>query len=123
MLTITGKNFVAGKGKNQVFFYTTKGGGTFTKAGDASNTRLKVVVPAKLAALLPANGDKARILLRDQGQEARQPQRRARVPADRHHARPTSAATRRPRHRRRRGPTALHPQLQRPGSATSTRTS
>src|SRR5829696_2841224 len=67
VLVITGKNFVRGKGKNQVFFYTTKGGGTFTKAGDASSTRLKVVVPDKLAALLPANGDKARILLRVKG--------------------------------------------------------
>ena len=63
-LTITGKNFVRGKGKNQVFFYTTKGGGTFTKAGDASATRLKVEIPRKLANLLPANGDKARILIR-----------------------------------------------------------
>ena len=66
-LTITGKNFVPGKGKNQVFFYTTKGGGTFTKAADASKTRIKVVVPAKLASLLPANGDEARILLRVKG--------------------------------------------------------
>src|SRR4051794_17060710 len=64
VLTITGKNFVRGKGKNQVFFYTTKGGGTFTKALDASSTRLKVEVPAKLAKLLPASGDKVRILLR-----------------------------------------------------------
>jgi hypothetical protein len=67
VLTVTGKNFVAGKGKNQVFFYTTKGGGTFTKADDASKTRLKVTVPAKLAALLPSNGDEARILLRVKG--------------------------------------------------------
>jgi hypothetical protein len=66
-LTITGKNFLAGNGKNQVFFYTTKGGGTFTKAADASKTRLKVVVPDKLASLLPANGDEARILLRIKG--------------------------------------------------------
>jgi hypothetical protein len=66
-LVITGKNFVRGKGKNVVFFYTTKGGGTFTKAGDASSTRLKVVVPDKLATLLPANGDEARILLRVKG--------------------------------------------------------
>src|SRR3954453_4272667 len=64
VLTITGKNFVRGKGKNQVFFYTTKGGGTFTKALDASSTRLKVEIPAKLAKLLPASGDKVRILLR-----------------------------------------------------------
>src|SRR3954447_24502704 len=63
ILTITGKNFVAGKGKNQVFFYTTKGGGTFTKALDSSKTRLKVEIPAKLAKLLPASGDKVRILL------------------------------------------------------------
>src|SRR4051794_15992039 len=67
VLTITGKNFVRGKGKNQVFFYTTKGGGTFTKALDASSTRLKVEIPAKLAKLLPASGDKARILLRIKG--------------------------------------------------------
>src|SRR5215204_4416825 len=67
VLTITGKNFVPGKGKNQVFFYTNAGGGTFTKAADASRTRLKVRVPAKLAALLPANGDKARIRLRVKG--------------------------------------------------------
>jgi hypothetical protein len=67
VLTITGKNFVRGKGKNQVFFYTTKGGGTFTKALDASSTRLKVEIPAKLAKLLPASGDKARILLRVKG--------------------------------------------------------
>jgi hypothetical protein len=64
VLVITGKNFVPGQGKNIVFFYTTKGGGTFTNAGDASKTRLKVTVPDKLAALLPANGDEARILLR-----------------------------------------------------------
>jgi hypothetical protein len=67
VLVITGKNFVRGKGKNQVFFYTTKGGGTFTKADDASATRLKVTVPEKLAALLPSNGDQARILLRVKG--------------------------------------------------------
>jgi len=67
VLTITGKNFVRGKGKNQVFFYTTKGGGTFTKALDASSTRLKVEIPAKLAKLLPASGDKVRILLRIKG--------------------------------------------------------
>lgn len=67
VLTITGKNFVRGKGKNQVFFYTTKGGGTFTKALDASTTRLKVEIPRKLATLLPANGDQARILLRIKG--------------------------------------------------------
>jgi len=67
ILTITGKNFVRGKGKNQVFFYTTKGGGTFTKALDASSTRLKVEIPKKLATLLPANGDQARILLRIKG--------------------------------------------------------
>src|SRR4051812_27209569 len=66
-LVLTGKNFVAGTGKNQVFFYTTKGGGTFTKAADASKTRLKVVIPEKLAQLLPANGDQARILLRVKG--------------------------------------------------------
>jgi hypothetical protein len=64
VLVITGRNFVPGKGKNLVFFYTTKGGGTFTTAGDASRTRLKVTVPDKLATLLPANGDPARILLR-----------------------------------------------------------
>jgi hypothetical protein len=67
VLTVTGKNFVSGKGKNLVFFYTTKGGGTFTKAGDASKTRLKVTVPDKLASLLPSNGDEARILLRVKG--------------------------------------------------------
>src|SRR5215218_6190978 len=66
-LVVTGKNFLRGKGKNLVFFYTTKGGGTFTKALDASSTRLKVQVPDKLAALLPANGDQARILLRVKG--------------------------------------------------------
>src|SRR4051794_23548084 len=67
ILVVTGKNFVAGKGKNQVFFYTTNGGGTFTKALDSSKTRLKVQVPDKLASLLPANGDQARILLRIKG--------------------------------------------------------
>src|SRR3954452_7636310 len=67
VLTITGKNFVRGTGKNQVFFYTAKGGGTFTKALDASSTRLKVEIPAKLAKLLPASGDKVRILLRIKG--------------------------------------------------------
>ena len=66
-LVLTGKNFVRGKGKNVVLFYTTKGGATFTKALDASATRLKVTVPDKLAALLPANGDEARILLRVRG--------------------------------------------------------
>ena len=63
-LTITGKNFVKGRGKNQVFFYNPKGGGTWTKAETSSTKRLKVVVPAKLANLLPANGDEARIQLR-----------------------------------------------------------
>jgi hypothetical protein len=67
VLVITGKNFVRGKGKNSVFFYTTKGGGTFTKALDASTTRLKVEIPKKLATLLPANGDQARILIRVKG--------------------------------------------------------
>src|SRR3712207_6272258 len=32
LLTVTGKNFVRGRGKNVVFFYTTKGGTTFTRA-------------------------------------------------------------------------------------------
>ena len=64
VLTITGKNFVKGRGKNQVFFYNPKGGGTWTKAETSTTKRLKVVVPAKLANLLPANGDEARIQLR-----------------------------------------------------------
>jgi hypothetical protein len=63
VLVVSGRNFVRGRGKNQVFFLT-KGGGTWTKAGDASATRLKVTIPSKLANLLPANGDQARIQLR-----------------------------------------------------------
>jgi hypothetical protein len=66
VLVVTGRNFVRGRGKNQVFF-STKKGGTWTKAGDASATRLKVTIPSKLANLLPANGDKARIQLRIKG--------------------------------------------------------
>jgi hypothetical protein len=67
VLTITGRNFVRGKRKNQVFFFTAKGGGTWATADDASATRLKVRVPDKLANLLPANGDQARIRLRVKG--------------------------------------------------------
>jgi hypothetical protein len=63
VLVVTGRNFVRGRGKNQVFFLT-KGGGTWTKAADASTKRLKVKIPSKLANLLPANGDQARIQLR-----------------------------------------------------------
>ena len=65
-LTITGKNFVRGRGKNQIFFYA-KGGGTWTKSADSSTTRIKVVIPDKLAGLLPANGDQARIQIRIKG--------------------------------------------------------
>jgi hypothetical protein len=67
LLTVTGRNFVRGKRKNQVFFFTSNGGGTWTTAEDASATRLKVRVPEKLANLLPANGDQARIQLRVKG--------------------------------------------------------
>jgi hypothetical protein len=67
VLTLTGKNFVRGKGKNQVFFFTAKGGGTWAVADDASATRLKVRVPDKLANLLPTDGGNARILLRVKG--------------------------------------------------------
>jgi hypothetical protein len=67
VLVITGRNFARGKGKNQVFFFTSKGGGTWAKADDATATRLKVRVPDKLANLLPADGSTARILLRVKG--------------------------------------------------------
>lgn len=67
LLVVTGKNFVRGKGKNRVTFYTSKGGAVFAKDAGASTKRLKVRIPAKLAGLLPANGDQARIRLRVRG--------------------------------------------------------
>jgi hypothetical protein len=63
LLTITGRNFTPGRGKNLVFFYGAKGG-TWATADNASRTRMTVRVPAKLGALLPTNGKKARIWLR-----------------------------------------------------------
>lgn len=52
-LTITGKNFVKGKGKNTVVFKRDKGRAIFVKAGDATSTQLTVVVPEKLRTFLP----------------------------------------------------------------------
>ena len=67
LLVVSGRNFVRGKGKNKVAFYTRKGGAVFARDEAASGKRLKVRIPAKLATLLPANGDKARIVLRVRG--------------------------------------------------------
>ncbi|MEA2480433.1 MAG: hypothetical protein QOJ07_2355 [Thermoleophilaceae bacterium] len=68
-LTIKGKNFVSGKGKNRVFFYKVGGGSAWTLAGSASKTKLAVTIPAKLAGILPADGKKARVQLRVLGKK------------------------------------------------------
>jgi hypothetical protein len=52
-LTITGKNFVKGTGKNIVVFKRDKGRAVFVKAGKSTTTQLTVVVPEKLRTFLP----------------------------------------------------------------------
>jgi hypothetical protein len=54
-LTITGKNFKAGKGKTRVFFLRSGGtGATWALADTATKTKLTVTVPAKINDLLAA---------------------------------------------------------------------
>ena len=52
-LTIKGKNFVKGTGKNTVVFKRDKGRAIFVKAGKSTTTQLTVVVPEKLRSFLP----------------------------------------------------------------------
>src|SRR5690554_6011726 len=48
-LTIRGKGFRRGNGKNTVVFRSAQGGKTvFVKVGKATSTRITVVIPAKL---------------------------------------------------------------------------
>src|SRR4249919_1554062 len=54
-LTIKGKNFVKGTGKNTVVFKRDKGRAIFVKAGKATTTQLTVVVPEKLRSFLPVS--------------------------------------------------------------------
>lgn len=59
-LTIRGKGFRTGKGKNTVVFRSAQGGRTvFVKAGNASSTRISVVIPAKLLAYMSSKNGAA----------------------------------------------------------------
>ena len=51
-LTITGKNFVSGKGKTKVYFLREGGGVTWVPSDSGSKTRLIVTVPEKIIPLL-----------------------------------------------------------------------
>lgn len=57
-MTITGKNFAAGKGKNTVVFKRDGGRAVFVKAGKATKTKITVVLPEKLRKyMITKNGD------------------------------------------------------------------
>src|SRR5215470_16557680 len=60
-LTISGANFVSGKGKNRVFFYKVGGGSAWVKDDKASKTRIVVTIPDALTKLLPTTGKSARV--------------------------------------------------------------
>ena len=79
------------------------------EGGDASATRLKVEIPAKLAGLLPANGDQARILIRVKGKRLGAARRD--LAADRDQPRRRRRRHQRPWRRRQRQPDGLHPEL------------
>jgi hypothetical protein len=66
-LTITGSNFVSGKGKNRVFFYKVGGGSAWIVDDKASKTKIVVTIPDKLTTLLPTTGKAARVQVRIQG--------------------------------------------------------
>jgi hypothetical protein len=66
-LTITGSNFVSGKGKNRVFFYKVGGGSVWVADSKASKTKIVVTIPAGLTKLLPTTGKAARVQVRIQG--------------------------------------------------------
>src|SRR4051812_38715890 len=66
-LTITGTNFVSGKGKNRVFFYKIGGGSAWVKDDKASKTKIVVTIPDGLTKLLPTTGKAARVQVRIQG--------------------------------------------------------
>jgi hypothetical protein len=65
-LTITGSNFISGKGKNRVFFYKVGGGSAWVKDTKASTKKIVVVVPDSLVKLLPTTGKAARVQVRIQ---------------------------------------------------------
>lgn len=57
-LTITGKNFRSGKGKNFVVFQRLGGRAVFVKSGKATSKKLTVTIPAKLLSALTQKSGK-----------------------------------------------------------------
>ena len=60
-LTIVGRNFLPGKGRNTVVFFRDGAPAVFLRAGTATKTRMKVTLTSKLGRYLTArnNGDRA----------------------------------------------------------------
>jgi hypothetical protein len=63
-LTITGKNFVAGKGKTRVFFLRVGGGAAWVRSDSGSKTKVVVTVPSSVQKLLPLDGHATRFQIR-----------------------------------------------------------
>jgi hypothetical protein len=63
-LTITGKNFVAGKGKTRVFFLRVGGGAAWVRSDSGSNTKVVVTDPSSVQKLLPLDGQATRFQIR-----------------------------------------------------------
>jgi hypothetical protein len=59
VLTIRGTNFVAGKNRNYVIFQRPRARAVFVKADNATRTKIRLVVPAKLVPFLSRKGGAA----------------------------------------------------------------
>src|SRR3954468_13161483 len=60
-LTVTGKNFIPGKGKTRVLFVRKGGGAAFARAESATKTKLVVTLPAQLDKVLAGKASRIQI--------------------------------------------------------------
>jgi hypothetical protein len=79
-LTITGKNFVAGKGKTGVFFLRVGGGAAWVRSDSGSKTKVVVTVPSSVQKLLPLDGHATRFQIRVLGKRFGSPSKVASSP-------------------------------------------
>jgi hypothetical protein len=79
-LTITGKNFVPGKGKTRVFFLRVGGGAAWVRSDSGTRTKVVVHIPATLQKLLPVDGHATRFQIRVLGKRFGSPSKAAKSP-------------------------------------------
>src|SRR3954452_12123233 len=79
-LTISGKNFVPGKGKTRVFFLRVGGGAAWVRSDSGTKTKVVVHVPTTLQKFLPVDGHATRFQIRVLGKRFGSPSKTTKSP-------------------------------------------